>query len=123
MTEDRDAKSPERRRLERKYLVFYLRIFEGLSTKVLGHVVNISSEGILLLSDEPIRLDVDYRLRMRLPYEVCETGDILFSGVSKWGQKDVNPDFFLTGFEIHDLSQKSKDDILHFLEEYSFLDE
>ncbi len=45
------------RKIERRYLVFYLRVFDGLSSKIIGHLVDITEEGIMLLSDSPIELN------------------------------------------------------------------
>ncbi len=35
----------ELRKVNRRYLVFYLRIYDGLSSKILGHLVDISEKG------------------------------------------------------------------------------
>ena len=116
-----DENYDEKRQVERKYLVFYLRVFDGISTKVLGHVINLSSKGVMLLSDTAIPVNEDFRLRMKLPKDVCDSGDLLFTATSRWSKRDANPDFFLTGFQIHDLSAGDKNSILTLLGEFSFL--
>ncbi|HIQ37967.1 MAG TPA: hypothetical protein EYH36_08250 [Desulfocapsa sulfexigens] len=42
----------EKRGVVRRHLVFYLRIFDGMSSRVLGHLMDISPSGLMLLSDE-----------------------------------------------------------------------
>jgi len=123
MNDKGESEYHDQRQVERKYLVFYLRVFEGMSTKVLGHVVNLSSKGVLLLSDLAIPVDKEYRLRMKLPTAICERGDLLFRGTSRWSKRDVNPEFYLTGFKIHDLNSRDKLDILNLLDEFSILNE
>lgn len=113
----------EKRRVERKYLVFYLRIFEGLSFRVLGHVVNLSSRGLMVLSDRQIPLNKEYRLRMRLPKEMSDRPELIFNATSCWCKKDANPDFYLAGFEIQNLSMAERSDILHLLDEFSYSEE
>ncbi len=122
MTEQGLDKGKDNRKVERKYLVFYLRVFEGLSVNVLGHVVNISSEGIMLLSDGAIPVNQEYHLRMRIPSEVSGRGEIVFNATSRWCSLDKNPDFYLTGFHIHDLKAEEKKDILCLIDEFSFID-
>lgn len=122
MSEKESDKYLEKRQVERKYLVFYLRVFDGMSPKVLGHVVNLSSKGIMLLSDLAIPVNEEYRLRMKLPTSVCERGDLVFEATSRWSKKDANPDFYLTGFQIHNLDENDKVDILSLLDEFSFLE-
>ena len=120
MVESEDKGVREKRGVDRKYLVFYLRVFDGMSTNVLGHVINISSRGIMLLSDSTIPLNEEYRLRMRLPKEVCERGELIFNATSRCCKKDANPDFYITGFQISDLSSSDRNDIFILLDEFGF---
>ncbi len=109
----------EKRQVERRYLVFYLRVFDGLGSKVIGHLVNISSHGLMLLSDFPVPVNEEYNLRMRLPLELVEKGEIIFKAISRWCKNDANPEFYLTGFQLHDISPSLKDDILSLIDEFS----
>lgn len=109
----------EKRFVERKYLVFYLRVFDGMGSKVIGYLVNISSHGLMLLSDFPISVNEEYKLRMRLPHELVEQGEIIFNAVSRWCKNDTNPDFYLTGFQLHDISPELREDIAALIDEFS----
>ncbi len=111
-----------KRKVDRKYLVFYLRVFDGMSSNVIGHVVNISSKGVMLLSDNPTPVNEEYRLRMRLPTEITERGEIIINATSRWCRQDVNPDFYLTGFQIQELSSTTKSNILCLIDDFSFID-
>lgn len=110
-----------RRKVPRQYLVFYLRVFDWLTGKVLGHLVNISPEGVMLLSDSAIPVNEVYRLRMQLPSEVSEVGEIVFNAESRWCKPDGNPDFYVTGFQIQDLKEEQKNDILKLIDDFSFV--
>ncbi len=112
----------EKRRVERKYLAFYLRVFDGMGSKVVGHLVNISSNGLMLLSDFPIPVNEEYVLRMCLPAALVEKGEITFNAVSRWCKNDTNPDFYLAGFQLHDISLSLKNDILALIDEFSAVD-
>ena len=57
----------EQRSLSRHHLIYYLRVFDGISSRVVGHIVDISPKGIMLITDEPITVHEEYRLRMRFP--------------------------------------------------------
>ena len=110
----------EKRQVERKYLVFYLRVFDGLGSRVIGHLVNISSNGIMLLSDYPVPVNEEYKLRMRLPHELVDHGEIIFNALSRWCRKDTNPEFYVAGFQLHDISPRLKDNILCLIDEFSY---
>lgn len=93
----------ERRRIERKYLVFYLRVFEGVSHSVLGYLLDISPEGLMLVADSPVSLELDFQLRMHLPTQSRDREEVTFAATSRWCKKDANPNFFLAGFQIDQL--------------------
>ena len=110
----------ERRKVERRHLVFYLRVFEGMSTHVVGHLVDVSTKGAMLISDDPIPVDATYHLRMRLPSGSANREELLFTASSKWCRQDVNPDFYITGFEIHDLNPETARYIHDLIDDFSF---
>jgi len=112
----------EKRDVARRHLVFYLRIFDGMSSRVLGHLMDISPSGLMLLSDEPIAVDEEYRLRMRLPKEISDENEILFGAVSRWCRQDDNPDFYVTGFQIQEMDGNTKESVKHLITEFGFLD-
>lgn len=109
----------DKRTVPRRHLVFYLRIFDGMSSNVLGHLVDISSRGVMLVSDAPIQENQDYRLRMRLPREINGRSEIMLEATSRWCKADSNPDFFITGFQIRRLDQEFAGYIQHLIEDFS----
>jgi hypothetical protein len=112
----------ERRQTERKHLVYYLRVFDGPGAKVLGHIVNISAGGVMLLGDTVIPPNWNYHLRMKYPAMVTDRDDILFTATSRWCHKDTE-DLYITGLEIHDLLIGEKRDLLCLIEDFSFIEQ
>ncbi len=110
------------RGVERRHLVFYLRVFDGMSSKVIGHIVDISSKGLMLISDNPVPVNEYYRLRMRLPSEIGDKDEILIDATSRWCKPDENPDFFITGFQIFNLTSDIEKYILCLINDFSFND-
>ncbi len=112
----------EKRNVARRHLVFYLRIFDGSSSRVLGHLMDISPDGLMLLSDEAIEINKEYSLRMRLPQEKSQNAEIVFGAVSRWCRQDDNPDFYVIGFQIRDLDVAAKDAVKRLITEFGFRD-
>ncbi len=108
------------RQVDRWYLVYYLRVFDGMSRKILGHLVDISEQGIMLICENPVEANEDYRLRMRLPSQMRDREEIIFSATSRWCKSDVNPDFYLVGFQIHDLAPAIKEIIVRLIKDFSY---
>jgi c-di-GMP-binding flagellar brake protein YcgR len=107
------------RQADRWYLVYYLRVFDGMSRNILGHLVDISEKGLMLICENPVEVHGDYRLRMRLPNQMKDRDEIIFSATSRWCKKDANPDFYLVGFEMHDLAPKIREIIVSLIQDFS----
>ncbi len=112
----------EIRQVERRHLVFYLRVFDGMSSKVLGQIVDISSKGVMLISDNPIPVGENLRLRMRLPSQIANKDELIFNATSRWCKQDVNPDFFISGFQIYDVDEEVTKYILCLIDDFGFQD-
>ena len=90
----------EKRRHKRLQLIYYLRVFDRKSGQLMGHMVDITAEGIMLLSDQPIKNKTVFELAMVLPPSVGEKKRIAFDAMSVWSRRDVNPDFYDTGLKF-----------------------
>ena len=96
------------RKADRRYLVFYLRVFDGLSNKILGHLINMSEKGVLLMTDEPVDLNEDHRLRIRLPTFVRDGHEVFLKATTRWCRKEPGWDQYFTGFQIYDLDTSTE---------------
>lgn len=110
----------DKRALERMHLVFYLRVFDGMSSRVVGHIVNISHQGLMLISDAPVSVNEKYRLRMRLPNDISDKEELILSATSRWCKRDENPHFYIAGFQIHNLTKEVSEYIDRLLKNFSF---
>lgn len=109
----------EQRKVPRRHLVFYLRVFDGMSTRVLGHLADISSRGIMLVCESPVRENEDFRLRMRLPREIAGRSEIVIDATCRWCRPDTNPEFFIAGFQVVDLEREFEELITRLVEDFS----
>ena len=121
-TEEKERRQ-ELRGASRWYPVFYLRVYDGMSSKILGHLVDISEKGIMLIADKAVPVDISYHLRMRLPAQMKEGNEIIFDATSRWCKSDANPDFFLVGFQMHDLLEANRDLVRTLIRDFSFNEE
>lgn len=109
----------DKRQADRSHLVYYLRVFDGTSRKILGHLVDISEKGILLICGNTVAVNTTYRLRMCLPNQMKDRTEINFSATSRWCKDDVSPDFYLVGFQLDDLEPVTKSLIVTLIRDYS----
>jgi hypothetical protein len=68
--------------------------------KVLGHVVDITTEGLMLISEQPIARDREFHLEIRWQEGDQQARSVRFRALSLWSNKDVNPTFCDTGFRV-----------------------
>jgi len=91
-------------RQERTHLIYRLRVFDAKTGKLLGHMTDITPEGMMLIGEKAVKPGKDFALRMDLPRNVMESGHLTFQAVTKWCRRDSSGDFFSMGFQIKSIS-------------------
>lgn len=92
----------ERRAIKRRHLIYYLRVWNRDTRDMLGHLVDLTTGGLMLISEHPIPLKQTFNLEMR--WHDPEAGEQIaeFRAQSLWSRPDVNPAFQDTGFMLLD---------------------
>ena len=108
------------RQADRRCLVFYLRVFDGLNHEILGHLLNISEKGVLLMTDEPVDLNEDHRLRICLPASVRDRHEVVLRGTSRWCRKGPGRDLYLTGFQVSGLDTATEKIISNLIKDLGY---
>ncbi len=115
-------KADDRRTIKRRHLIFYLRVWELEGDRPLGHVVDITSEGLMLISEQPIALGQEYALEVRLPDTEGSLKPMHFRAVCRWCDNDINPSFYDSGFEFVEKRPEDIETIRTLVEAYGFHD-
>ncbi len=111
----------EKRQRRRWELVFYLRVFDQSDGALLGHVVDISEEGLMLLSEVPIELNRDFDLTLEMPASDKKGREkISLKARSIWKSSDANPDLIDTGFRLVEPEKDSIKSIKTLIDELQF---
>ncbi len=108
------------RQCARGDVVFYLRLFDGTSSRVIGHLADISEQGLMLISDEPIEVGKTSRLRLGVPEELHEKQEVLFEATSRWCRPDGTPNLYISGFTINDPTKEVQNCIHRLVREFGF---
>jgi hypothetical protein len=110
----------EKRGLERRHLIFYLRVMEQGTPAVLGFLVDLTTEGFMLMSEKPLPVGKKFKLSMRVPRGASPDKVIEFSALSKWCHTSVNPDLFDAGFEMLEITPAAYKQIRTLIKELGF---
>ena len=109
----------EKRTLERRHLMYYLRVWDTQEDKLIGHLADVSSEGFLIVGEAKIDVDKEFQLKMLLPASADSAEPLAFKATSCWSSNDVNKLFFDTGFQFTDISEKTLERLNAIIEEYA----
>ena len=112
----------DRRKTKRKYLMFYTRVFDAGTGKLLGHLVDLTAEGAMLISERALPAGAQFRLRLELSPEVAAQPYLEFDADSLWCRQDINPQFYNTGFHVAALTPENAAIVGRIVEAYGFRD-
>ncbi len=96
--------TPLRRRHKRRHLIYYLDVFEGDSDRLLGHLGDLTTEGLLLIDVEPLTLGQELDLRVVMPEVPGLSGALRTRATVRWLGKDKNPSIACAGCSFDPLS-------------------
>jgi len=111
-----------KRKMKRRHLIYYLRVYDKKTEALIGHLADITTDGIMIMSESPVQTGVDFSFRMTLPAEIEGNKEICFEASSIWSKKDVNPDFYASGFKISNIDLKDSALIEELIVSYGFRD-
>ena len=111
----------ERRRIGRKYLAVYSRVFDRGTGRVLGYLADLSQMGTMIIADDPLPENDILNLRFDLPDPPLFSADHLdLQARVAWSSPDVDPAFYNVGFEFRGVDGPKARIIDEMIEAYEF---
>lgn len=111
----------KRRKEKRIHLIYYLLVFNKETEKLAGHVVDITTTGIKLMSREYFEPNNEFKFRIALPKEMDSSSkEVNFNAKSIWCKEKLYSDFYTTGFKIQDIPSKDKETIRWLINEFGY---
>lgn len=112
------------RQEDRRHLIYYLKVENRVTSEVIGRVVDITANGLLLISSD--KFDTQSKIPVRI-----ELGDELFQKMHqhleldiecRWSKKDINPSYYVNGFSFINNNDESDTIIRKLVEILGFRD-
>jgi hypothetical protein len=94
----------EKRKINRRFLSYFIRVFDSDTRQQIGNLADITPQGILLISLHSIPKGQIIRLRLEVTPEVSDKPFLEFSAQSKWCQPDIDPKLYNVGFKLLNLT-------------------
>lgn len=108
------------RKLARRHLIFYLRVFDNKTGDLLGYLADITTEGLMIMSEQPIPSNQAYELKIDVHSQLTQEKSIVLTATSLWSKKSLNPDIYDSGFAINELSTDAYRAVSHIIHEMGF---
>ncbi len=109
-----------RRKLKRRHLIFYLRVFDLDTSKLIGNIADITTEGVMLVSERPMDIGRMYHLSVKFPDRLEEDTEYTFHARCLWCKRDTNPSFLVSGFMLEDCGDELREEIKYLIQEIGF---
>ncbi|HMV44397.1 MAG TPA: PilZ domain-containing protein [Leptospiraceae bacterium] len=122
--EERDRSKSQGRREDRRHLIYYLKVENKETNELIGRIVDITSKGILLISRDKISPNTEYSVRIELGDELFDYlhGHLEMHIRCRWSKEDINPDYFVNGFEFINQSTEQEFIIRNLIEVIGFVE-
>jgi hypothetical protein len=108
------------RRIERHQLPCFLQVFNRLTDKPIGYLGNVSEQGLMLISQLPMMVDVEFELRLKIPGPEGEVQAVDLTATCLWCHEDINPQHYDSGFSISQAPAEYGEVISALLDYFSF---
>lgn len=96
------------RREERVELIYYLRLHRKGERETLGSLVNVNSDGIMLIGEHPMPKGGRCLLTMDLPQHFDEKRQFEFSGEILWSTTPPGSSFYHSGIRFISISDENR---------------
>ena len=88
------------RRIERHQLPYFLKVFNRITDKPIGYLGNVSEDGLMLISQLPMMIGVDFDLRLKIPASGGCMQVIDLRACCLWCHEDATPHYYDAGFSL-----------------------
>jgi hypothetical protein len=111
---------PERRKTKRRSISYYMRITDVGGNQIIGHLADITLQGLKMDSQNAIPVHKDFRLRIYTTADVSDKDYIEFMASTRWCQTDpLEPGLFDIGFEIIRIDPHDAEIVQRIVDKYS----
>lgn len=97
---------PSKRRLKRHQISGVVEINDSVTQKYLGRLVNIHSEGLMLMGDELLSIDKIYQIKLTLPQTIGGVDSVEMGIDCLWVRESGDDSPHWAGCRIIDASEQ-----------------
>lgn len=111
----------EKRKLPRKYLIIYSRVFDHKLGRLLGYLSDLSEEGAMIIADKPLKVGDILPLRFDLPNpKIFHAHSLNITARVAHCDVDISPAFYDIGLEFTEMTPERRIIIQAMMDAYEF---
>lgn len=112
----------DKRKLKRRNLIYYLHVLERASGQLVGYLVDISTDGILIMAENPIDPGTVLELKILLESELSARQYLYFDVRAVRCEKSINGTNYDIGCQLLHLAPEDFREIETIIDELGFRD-
>ncbi len=112
----------EKRKEPRRHLIFYLKVVHPDTDEIIGHLVDISTVGMMIICQDELASGQEIPVKLVLPSVFDAATHLNLVGETVWCHKDVNPDYYAVGFKFKHASPDNSAIIRELVNSFGFQD-
>lgn len=109
----------EKRKFKRRNFILNIEIIDSNTNQIIGDLADITTKGVMIVSDDPVQENKILPFLIRLPKEANEKLEIVFTAKSIRCQKTIHENIFITGFKIENILEENRQKIAYLINEYA----
>lgn len=99
----------ERRRKPRREAEDFLRVFDRITDQLIGGLANLTHDGAMFVSQQPIDISSVLNCRVQLPDEVLGRDQLIFDAECVWCKKDTGSGRYESGYRLTNVTAQDRD--------------
>jgi hypothetical protein len=112
----------DKRKLKRRHLIYYLHVHERASGNLIGYLVDISTEGIMIMSENQLEVGKELALKIMLESEMSAKQHLYFDAKVLRCVKSPNGTTYDIGCKLLNLAPEDFREIGMIIDELGFRD-
>ncbi len=93
-----------KRSLERKRTGVFFGVYDRDNSKYVGRLVDINTNGLMLIGKHQLGVNTELKLKMDLPQEINGKSQIEFDAKVAWCEKSKNANLYSTGMSFSQIA-------------------
>ena len=108
----------ERRKQDRRILTFFSRVIDRTNERLIGYLVDMTTDGALIVGNMPLKVNTNILLRIDLPESYGDQQQLEIEARAIWCSPDEDPDLYRTGMQLIHIENADQEVLERLISEY-----